>query len=155
MKTRSGMDETARQPAASDGVLVDAEWLEAHLHDPGLRGAEVDVSSRAYDEWHIDGAVLWNVYQDLKDADYRLLDTAAAERLLARSGIGPGSRVVFYGYAPALGFWLMKLYAPHDVRLLDCSGAAGRDEAPAVSSRPAEPAPAGYVLPEPDGQLRA
>jgi thiosulfate/3-mercaptopyruvate sulfurtransferase len=155
MKTRSAMDETARQPAASDGVLVDAGWLEAHLHDPGLRVVEVDVSSRAYDEWHIDGAVLWNVYQDLKDADYRLLDTAAAERLLARSGIGPGSRVVFYGYAPAMGFWLMKLYAHHDVRILDCSRDAWRDEGHAVSSRPAEPAPAGYVLPEPDGQLRA
>jgi hypothetical protein len=31
-------------------------------------------------------------------------------RLLARSGIGPHSTVVFHGYAPALGFWLMKLY---------------------------------------------
>ena len=103
MKTRSAMDGTARQPAAGDGVLVNARWLEAHLHDPEVRVVEVDVSSRAYDEWHIDGAVLWNVYQDLKDADYRLLDTAAAERLLARSGISPGSTVVFYGYAPATG----------------------------------------------------
>jgi thiosulfate/3-mercaptopyruvate sulfurtransferase len=149
------MDETTRQPAASDGVLVDVGWLEAHLHDPGLRVVEVDVSSRAYDEWHIDGAVLWNVYQDLKDADYRLLDTAAAERLLARSGISPGSTVVFYGYAPAMGFWLMKLYGHHDVRILDCSRDAWRDEGHAVSSQPAEPAPAGYVLPEPDRRLRA
>jgi hypothetical protein len=26
-------------------------------------------------------------------------------RLLARSGIGPHSTVVFHGYTPALGFW--------------------------------------------------
>ena len=140
MKTRSAMDGTARQPAAGDGVLVNARWLEAHLHDPEVRVVEVDVSSRAYDEWHIDGAVLWNVYQDLKDADYRLLDTAAAERLLARSGISPGSTVVFYGYAPALGFWLMKLYGHHDVRILDCSRDAWRDEGHPVSSQPTEPA---------------
>ena len=100
-----------------------------------MRVVEVDVSSRAYDEWHIDGAVLWNVYQDLKDADYRLVDTAAVERLLARSGISPDSTVVFYGYAPAMGFWLMKLYGHHDVRILDCSRDAWRDEGRAVSSQ--------------------
>ena len=130
MKTQSTVDGSAPQPAAGNDVLVDAGWLEAHLHDPAVRLVEVDVSSRAYDEWHIDGASLWNVYQDLKDADYRLLDTAAAERLLARSGIGPDSTVVFYGYAPALGFWLMKLYGHHDVRILDCSRDAWRDEGP-------------------------
>src|SRR5580704_18351573 len=97
------------EPTIRDAVLVDPGWLEAHLRDPSVRVVEVDVSRRAYDEWHIDGAVLWNVYADLKDADYRLLDTSAAERLLARSGVGPGSTVVFYGYAPAMGFWLMKL----------------------------------------------
>jgi thiosulfate/3-mercaptopyruvate sulfurtransferase len=155
MKTQSAMDETARQPAVSDKVLVDAGWLEAHLHDPEIRVVEVDVSNRAYEEWHIDGAVLWNVYQDLKDADYRLLDTAAAERLLARSGIGPGSTVVFYGYAPALGFWLMKLYGHDGVRILDCSRDAWRDEGHPVSSQPAAPGPGGYVLPEQDGRLRA
>ena len=37
---------------------------------------EVDVSAAAYDDWHIDGAVLWNIYADLKDADYRLADAA-------------------------------------------------------------------------------
>jgi hypothetical protein len=54
------------------------------------------------------GAVLWDIYRDLKDADYRLIGTAATMSLLARSGIGPCSVVVFHGYAPALGFWLMK-----------------------------------------------
>ena len=86
--------------AAADDVLVSAEWLQAHLHDPGIRVIEVDVSRLAYDEWHIDGAVLWNIYADLKDAVYRLVDAAAVQRLLARSGIGPDSTVVCYGYGP-------------------------------------------------------
>jgi len=61
-------------------VLVDAAWLDAHLHDPAVRVVEVDVSRRAHDDWHIDGAVLWDVYRDLKDADYRLIGPAATER---------------------------------------------------------------------------
>ena len=44
-------------------VLVDAAWLDAHLHDPAVRVVEVDVSRRAHDEWHIEGAVLWDVYR--------------------------------------------------------------------------------------------
>jgi thiosulfate/3-mercaptopyruvate sulfurtransferase len=54
--------------------------------------------------------VLWNVYTDVKDAGYRSMGTVWLERLVARSGIGPDSMVVFYGYAPALGLWLIKLY---------------------------------------------
>ena len=135
--------------------LAQPEWLAAHLHDPAVRVVEVDVSSRAYDEWHIDGAVLWNVYQDLKDADYRLVDTASVERLLARSGISPDSTVVFYGYAPAMGFWLMKLCGHQDVRILDCSRDAWQAEGRAVNSQATEPAAARYVLPEQDGRLRA
>src|SRR4029077_20481600 len=145
MKTRSVRNE----PAADAGVLVDAAWLDAHLHDPAVRVVEVDVSRRAHDEWHIEGAVLWDVYRDLKDADYQLIGTAATMSLLARSGIGPRSVVVFHGYAPALGFWLMKLHRHQDVRILDCSRGAWRDEGHPVSSRPSEPAATGYVLPAP------
>jgi hypothetical protein len=39
---------------------------------------EVDVSPAAYNDWHIDGAVPWNVYTDLKDAAYRTVDRAEA-----------------------------------------------------------------------------
>ena len=153
MKSSSALTEPARQLAP--GALVDAGWLDAHLRDPAVRVVEVDVSRRAHDEWHIDGAVLWDVYRDLKDSEYRLIDAAAAERLLARSGIGPGCTVVFYGYAPALGFWLMNLYGHRDVRILDCSREAWRDEGHPVSSQRSEPGPTGYALPGPDPRLRA
>ncbi len=125
--------KTATQPAASKPspgteVLVDPRWLHAHLDDPRVRVVEVDVGPAAYNDWHIDGAVLWNIYQDLKDADYRLANTAVREALLERSGIRPDSTVVFYGYAPALGFWLMKLHGHADVRILDCSREAWKAE---------------------------
>ena len=143
MKTKSALNE----PAADAGVLVDADWLDAHLHDPAVRVVEVDVSRRAHDEWHIEGAVLWDVYRNLKDAGYRLIGTAATERLLARSGIGPRSLVVFHGYAPALGFWLMKLYGHQDrshPRLLTgrLAGRGPPSEQPAVRARPGRLRPA-------------
>jgi thiosulfate/3-mercaptopyruvate sulfurtransferase len=143
------------EPATRDAVLVDPGWLEAHLHDPSVRVVEVDVSRRAFDEWHIDGAVLWNVYADLKDADYRLADAAALQQLFARSGIGSDSTVVFYGYAPAMGFWLMKLYGHADVRILDCSRETWQREDRPRSAAAAEPAATGYTVAGPDGRLRA
>src|SRR6201996_986438 len=121
------MKATAHPPTARTGrgaggdALAGRQWLAAHLHDPLVRVVEVDVSPAAYNDWHIDGATLWNVYADLKDADYRLVDATALERLFKSSGIEPDSTVVCYGYAPALGLWLMKLYGHRDVRILNCS----------------------------------
>src|ERR1700680_1005837 len=88
-----------RERVGRGEFLVGPDWLEEHLHDPDLRVVEVDASATAYDVGHIEGAVLWNVYRDLKDSEYRLIDKAATERLLARSGLTPGSVVVVYGYA--------------------------------------------------------
>ncbi len=154
--------KTAAQKAAArpglglgEGVLVDRHWLDAHLLDPRVRVVEVDVSPVAYDGWHIDGAVLWNVYTDLKDADYRTAGTAALERLVARSGIGPDSTVVFYGYAPALGLWLMKLHGHPDVRILDCSRDTWRAGGHRWSTATSEPPTSGYRIDGEDHCVRA
>jgi len=124
----SGALDTRRSSSATGEFLVDPEWLEAHLGDPRLRVVEVDVSPGPYAEGHIEGAVLWNVYRDLKDAEYRLIDEEAAVALIGRSGIAPGSLVVLYGYAPAMGFWFLKLHGHADVRVLDCARTTWREE---------------------------
>ena len=142
-------------PGLGDGVLVDPGWLAGHLHDANLRVVEVDVSRAAYDNWHIDGAALWNVYSDLKDSDYCTVGTAALERLVERTGIGPDSIVVFYGYAPALGLWLLKLYGHRDVRILDCSRDTWRAEGRPWSTAASEPAAGGYRLSAEDRRIRA
>ena len=116
----------------SDGTedVVDPAWLEQHLNDPYLYLVEVDVSSAAYDEGHIDGAVLWNVYGTSRTPIISSSTRRRSNDWSTRSGIDPRSKVVFYGYAPAMGFWLMKLYGHADVRILDCSverwGSEGR-----------------------------
>jgi thiosulfate/3-mercaptopyruvate sulfurtransferase len=136
-------------------VLVDAGWLESHLQDPAVRVVEVDVSRAAYDDAHIDGAVLWNVYADLKDGNYQLVGPEAAAQLLARSGIAPDTTVVFYGYAPALGFWLAKLHGHPDARILNCSRDAWLGDGRPVASAAREPIPAAYPVTRPDARIRA
>lgn len=155
MKATAVTAVSTPRPAPSDQVLVDPEWLQVRLRDPRVRVVEVDVSPAAYDNWHIDGAVLWNIYTDLKDADYRLAGTAALERLVARSGIGPDSTVVFYGYAPALALWLLKLYEHPDVRILDCSRETWRAGGYPWSIAASEPPAGGFVLGAEDSRIRA
>ena len=103
----------------------------------------------------VDGAVLWDIYAELKDADYRLAGAQAMERLLARSGISQDSTVVFCGYGPAMGFWLMKLYGHADVRILNCSRDAWRSGGRRWSSQESGPAATSYPLHAQNGQLRA
>ena len=148
---------TTRSLTVDRAVLVEADWLAEHLGDPTVRVVEVDVSAAAYREWHIDGAVLWNIYTDLKDPNYQLVDTAALEGLLVRSGITPDSTVVFYGYGPALGFWLMTLYGHADVRILDCSRETwrGAGHPCSTSAMAAHPARGRYELGSQDLDLRA
>ena len=153
MKTASEM--TASALGAGPRVLVDPRWLADHLADPQVQVVEVDVSPAAYNDWHIDGAVLWNIYADLKDASYSLMDSGALERLVARSGIGPDSTVVFYGYAPALALWLMKLYGHRDVRILDCSRDTWRAGGYPWSAAASGPAPGSARLGDEDPRMRA
>jgi thiosulfate/3-mercaptopyruvate sulfurtransferase len=155
MTTDSREIAPASEPGVAAAVLASPQWLEAHLDDPAVRIVEVDVSPVRHDEHHIPGAVLWNVYTDLKDGDYRLADGAAVERLLRRSGISPDSTVVFYGYAPAMGFWLMKLYGHRDARILNCSREAWFDGGHPASSSAHATAPADYELGDADARLRA
>ena len=54
--------------------------------------------------------------------------------------------MVFYGYAPALGLWLMKLYGHPDVRILDCSRDTWRAGGYPWSTAASEPPTGGFRL---------
>src|SRR3981081_3340303 len=101
--------------------LVETDWLAEHTNDPDVRVIEVDVSPTAYTAGHIDGAVLWNAYKDLLQPSYRIVERDAFAALLSRSGIRPGTRVVFYGYAASLGFWMLAHYGHTEVSFLNGS----------------------------------
>ena len=99
----------AKSAALSD-VFAEPAWLAEHLDDPDVRVVEVDVSRAAYAQGHIPGAVLWNAYTDLHHTDYSPVERGEFADLLSRSGLAPDGTIVFYGYGPYLGFWLMKAY---------------------------------------------
>jgi thiosulfate/3-mercaptopyruvate sulfurtransferase len=63
--------------------------------------------------------------------------------------------VVFYGYAPALGLWLMKLYGLRDVRILDCSRDTWRAGGYPWSTAATAPAAGGFRLGREDLVIRA
>jgi thiosulfate/3-mercaptopyruvate sulfurtransferase len=136
-------------------ALVDPAWLEDHLDDPSVSVVEVDVNAAAYSDGHIPGAVLWDVYRDLKDAEYQLVDDAALVRLIERSGISRDSTVVFYGYAPAMGFWLMQRFRHTDTRILDTARSTWQQHGRRWNARSAAPAPAHYPLGGTDESIRA
>lgn len=102
-------------------AIVDAGWLVGRLDDPSVRVIEVDVTGARHLQGHIPGAVLWNAYTDLHHPDYSPIEQAELLSLLERSGVSADTTVVFYGYAPYLGFWQLKSLGHSQVRLLDVS----------------------------------
>jgi thiosulfate/3-mercaptopyruvate sulfurtransferase len=135
-------------------ALVGTDWLSERLGDPKMRIVEVVVSPKAYDEGHIPGAVMWNVYADLKDADYRLKEREDLERVLSRSGIDPTTEIVFYGYAPAFGFWLMKLFGHANMHILDASRETWQAEGRPWTDAPTSVVETTYRLPAEDARIR-
>jgi thiosulfate/3-mercaptopyruvate sulfurtransferase len=124
--------------------LVETDWLAEHANDPDVRVVEVDVNAGAYAAGHIDGAVLWNAYTDLLQPSYRIVERDAFASLLSRSGIRPGTRVVFYGYAASLGFWMLAHYGHPEVSFLNGSRAAWVSDGRPLSAEVPTPSPTHY-----------
>ncbi|HZS93952.1 MAG TPA: sulfurtransferase [Chloroflexota bacterium] len=136
-------------------TLVDAAWVAARLTDRDVRLVEVDVSRSAYDAGHLDGAIFWDLYKDLLQPSYRIIEAPALEQLLSRSGIAPKTTIVFHGYAAALGVWLLTYYRHRGVLLLDGSRKTWQAGGLTMTTTIPVHAPATYRLSEPDSTIRA
>ncbi|CAL9455799.1 MULTISPECIES: sulfurtransferase [Streptomyces] len=105
-------------------VLVDADWVEAHIDDPKVVIVEVDEDTSAYDKNHIRNAVRIDWKTDLQDPVRRdFVDQAGFEKLLSEKGISNDDTVVLYGgnnnWFASYAYWYFKLYGHQDVKLLD------------------------------------
>jgi len=105
-------------------VLVDADWVEAHLGDPGVVLVEVDEDTSAYDKGHIANAVKIDWKKDLQDPVRRdFVDKHGFEELLSARGIGNDDLVILYGgnnnWFAAYAYWYFRLYGHDKVKLLD------------------------------------
>jgi thiosulfate/3-mercaptopyruvate sulfurtransferase len=141
-------------------VLVDADWVQAHLADPGVVLVEVDEDTTAYDKGHIRGAVKLDWKKDLQDPVKRdFVDQAGFEALLSARGIANDDTVILYGgnnnWFAAYAFWYFKIYGHRDVRLLDGGRKKweldSRELVPEIRHRP----PTAYRAQEQDTAIRA
>jgi len=141
-------------------VLVDADWVQAHLSDPSVVLVEVDEDTTAYDKGHIQGAVKLDWQKDLQDPVKRdFVGRASFQALLSERGIDNDHTVVLYGgnnnWFAAYAYWYFKIYGHRDVRLLD----GGRkkwelDSRALVTDVPRRPTTA-YRAHEQDTSIRA
>ena len=145
---------------ASDRVLVDADWAQAHLTDPSVRFVEVDVDTTAYSQGHIPGAVGWDWTSQLSDGVRR--DLASRDdfsTLLSDSGIGPDTTIVLYGdnnnWFAAFAYWQLKLFGHDDVRILNGGRKYWLDNGLPITTDEPSPTPTRYQLSERDDTLRA
>jgi thiosulfate/3-mercaptopyruvate sulfurtransferase len=141
-------------------VLVDADWVQAHLANPGVVLVEVDEDTTAYDKGHIQGAVKLDWKKDLQDPVKRdFVDRAGFAALLSARGIANDDTVILYGgnnnWFAAYAFWYFKIYGHRDVRLLDGGRKRweldSRELGPEVRRRPPTP----YRAQEQDASIRA
>jgi thiosulfate/3-mercaptopyruvate sulfurtransferase len=141
-------------------VLVDADWVEAHLGDPGVVIVEVDEDTTAYDKGHIENAIKLDWKKDLQDPVRRdFVDRHGFEELLSERGISNDDLVVLYGgnnnWFAAYAYWYFRLYGHAGVKLLDGGRKKweldSRDLVTAVPDRPRT----SYRASGPDTSIRA
>jgi thiosulfate/3-mercaptopyruvate sulfurtransferase len=104
--------------------LVTAEWLAAHLGDPGLVVVESDEDVLLYDTGHIPGAIKVDWHTELNDQVTRdYLTGPGFAKLCSAKGIARDDTIVFYGdnfnWWAAYALWVFCLFGHRDVRLLD------------------------------------
>ncbi|WP_017572153.1 sulfurtransferase [Nocardiopsis halotolerans] len=141
-------------------VLVDADWVEAHLDDDNVVLVEVDEDTSAYDKGHIRGAVKIDWKTDLQDPVRRdFVDRTGFEKLLSAKGIGNDDRVILYGgnnnWFAAYAYWYFKLYGHDDVRLLDGGRKKWELDSRELVEEVPERAATQYTAKEQDSSIRA
>jgi thiosulfate/3-mercaptopyruvate sulfurtransferase len=141
-------------------VLVTTEWAAGHANDPKVRLVEVDVDTTAYDQGHIAGAVGWNWQSQLQDDVRRdLIDKAALEQLLGKSGISNDTTILLYGdnnnWFAAYALWQLKYYGHKDARLINGGRKKWVEEKRPLTTEAPKITAATYCAVGPDESIRA
>ena len=147
--------------------LVQTDWLEAHLDDPGLRifdctmklvpdpkaTYQVEDARADWEKAHVPGAGYLDLQGELSDPTTKLrFMLPAADRFaeaMSRHGVGPGSRVVLYSAGAIFWatriFWMLRAFGFDDAAVLDGGWKKWQLEARPVSTSPPRHPPARFV----------
>jgi thiosulfate/3-mercaptopyruvate sulfurtransferase len=141
-------------------VLVDADWVEAHLADPGVVLVEVDEDTSAYDKGHIRNAIKIDWKKDLQDPVRRdFVDKTGFETLLSERGISNDDTVILYGgnnnWFASYAYWYFRLYGHDKVKLLDGGRKKWELESRELVEDITPRQRTSYVAREPDISIRA
>jgi thiosulfate/3-mercaptopyruvate sulfurtransferase len=141
-------------------VLVSTEWVANNLNAPNTRLVEVDVDTTAYDQGHIPGAVGWNWQTQLQDNIRRdLIDKAALEALLSKSGISNDTTILLYGdnnnWFAAYALWQLKYHGHKDVKLVNGGRKKWLEEKRPITTEATKVSATTYRAGEPDESIRA
>jgi thiosulfate/3-mercaptopyruvate sulfurtransferase len=141
-------------------VLVSTEWVAKNLNAPNTRLVEVDVDTSAYDQGHIPGAVGWNWQTQLQDNIRRdLIDKAALEALLSKSGISNDTSILLYGdnnnWFAAYALWQLNYHGHRDVKLVNGGRKKWLEEKRPITTDATKVTATTYRAGEPHESIRA
>lgn len=144
---------------ANPDVIVDNEWLAAHLNDSKVRLLDVHMDPAMYEAGHIPGAVFWNGLTALLQADYRVnFDTMAVEALFSQAGIANDTTVIVYSDHTAVApwvLWFLQTVGHGDVRVLNGGRAKWIAEGRPLSTALPTIPPTSYTARAPEPNRRA
>ncbi|MSQ33879.1 MAG: sulfurtransferase [Dehalococcoidia bacterium] len=133
------------------GILVQPDWLAAHLNDPGLRLVDAGAPPR-YQKVHIQGATTLNPGQ-LNDPTNpvpgQLLPPARFAQLMGGLGLGEEHHIVIYDDTITPGaarvFWALEYYGHGAVSVLDGGLGAWNSQGRPTASQPQRYPPATFT----------
>ena len=137
-------------------LLVESDWLEAHLNDPDLRVLDCDQYD-GYRRAHITNAVGIREHHYIKHPDYPKDPTGyplvappeQVARLMESMGIGDDTTVVAYdgagGNSAARIWWVLNYYGHTKAKVLNGGWAKWLDEGRPITTDVPQPAPATFT----------
>ena len=141
-------------------MLVETDWVAAHLDDPSIRLVESDEDILLYDTGHLPGAVKIDWFTTLQAPLARdFIDRDAFEQLCSSLGISNDTTVVFYGdknnWFACYSLWLFVYYGHLHLKIMNGGRLKWMQEGrPLVHEMP-QVAPAEYHALPPDLSIRA
>jgi len=144
----------------ANDVLVDTEWVAAHLDDDSIRIVEVDENPALYAEAHIPGAIGFDWRADLQDQTRRdFLGPDEFGELLGSRGISNDHTVVLYGdrnnWFAAYTYWYLRYYGHDKVKLVNGPRERWIGEGRETSTETPDYAPETFTATRGDDSIRA